>query len=328
MIKSTLWLVSLVIWTSLMLPLPLSNAAVSSSVPLTTAVTSSPNAAASTAPSASTNVTVPAPAPVQPDNSLSSPSLMDAIKQWVQSISVKPGYEAWKQATWTSQPLGPGTHGWIVLLQSDGKPVGYMVIHAADPNNPTKYRLTEYGNGNTPLFSMQTLYQSLVQLELMDTSYQADRLYTSPLQAVWKVTSGENLYYIDGKTGEILPPLATDSGMQGLDRPNEEQLFSLLKPEHTITASVQLPEFDPYERLPWVKGTPLQYESTSALLKDLDLQKKLTYTAQLYRNKVTVPLAVTGYHQWSNNEVFLLLEQAGQRAIPYDTAFKLGKLYP
>ncbi|NOU97887.1 hypothetical protein GC093_32370 [Paenibacillus sp. LMG 31456] len=252
---------------------------------------------------------------------------MEAIKQWTQSISAKPGYEAWKQATWTSQPLGPGTHGWIVLLQSNGQPVGYMVIHAADPNNPTKYRLTEYGSGNTPLFSMQTLYQSLVQLELMNTSYHAERLYTSPLQAVWKITSGEDLYFIDAKTGEVLPQL-TVSEKQEFDKPLEEQIASLLKPEHTITGSVQLPEFDPYERLPWVKGTPAQYGSISALLSDLDQQKKLTYTAQLFDDKVTIPLAVTGYHQWSNNEVFLLLEQKGQRAIPYGTTFQLGKLYP
>ncbi|MDF2964123.1 MAG: hypothetical protein K0S39_5858 [Paenibacillus sp.] len=307
---STLWLVSLVLWTSLMVPLPLSNAAVTSA-----------------AVSAASPVPPKTPVPAQPDNTISSPSFMDAVNQWIKSISGEQGYQAWKQATWTSQPLGPGTHGWIVLIQSGGQPVGYMVIHAADPNNPTKFHLTEYGSGSSPLFSMQTLYQSLVQLELINTSYDAERLYLDPLHSVWKVTSGENRYYIDAKTGESLP-LQSETDQQTVSQTTDEELYSQVESKHTVTATVQLSDFDPYERLPWVKGKPVQYRTAAALQKDLELQKELTYTAQLYNGKVTVPFAVTGYQQWSNEQVFLLLEQNGQRAIPYDTASKLGKLYP
>jgi hypothetical protein len=167
-----------------------------------------------------------------------------------------------------------------------------------------------------------------VQLELINTPYQAERLYASPLHAVWKVTSGESLFFIDAKTGEALP-LQSKTDQQELDHYKvPENMLTLPEPEHTITASLQLPEFDPYDKLPWVKGSPFQYESAASLTRDLDQQKQLTYTAQLYTDKVTVPLAVTGYDQWSNEEVFLLLEQNGQRAIPYNTASRFGTLYP
>ncbi|TDF95912.1 hypothetical protein [Paenibacillus piri] len=317
--KSTFWLVSLVIWTSLMVPMPLSNAAVT-------------GAAISAAEAAGTTATGPKasekpPAPVQPDSTITSPSLKDAVQQWIQSISGQQGFQAWKQAEWTSQPLGPGTHGWIVLLQSQGSPVGYMVIHAADPNNPSKFRLTEYGRGSTPLFSMQTLYQSLVQLDLINSSYKTERLYVDPLHAVWKITDADNFYYIDAKTGEVLP-LQTDSDLQESGGSSADEAYTRLEPGQSIGASLQLPEFDPYDRLPWVKNAPAAYESFAALRSDLERHKKLTYTAQLYNGKVTSPFAVTGYHQWSGEDAFLLLEQNGQRAIPYAAACKLGKLYP
>lgn len=318
---STLWLVSLVIWTSLMAPLPLSNASASDPEALVVSASASEAAVPAVPPTPANSANPP-----QADNTISSPSFTDAANQWIKVISEKQGYQSWKQATWTSQPLGPGTHGWIVLLKSGGQSVGYMVIHAADPANPAKYRLTEYGNGSAPLFSMQTLYQSLVQLELIDSSYQAERLYAGPLQAVWKVTAGDRQYFIDAKTGEVLPQ-QVEADLKKLYEPAVESALPTTSPELTISASVQLPEFDPYEKLPWVKGTPEPYESPQALLSDLEQQAKLTYTAQLYNDEVTMPLAVTGYHQWSNDDLFLLLEQNGQRAVPFGTAFKLGRLY-
>jgi len=319
--KSTFALVSLVIWTSLAVPFPLSNAAASQ-----TELITAPSTRA-----APPESTLPGKAakPAQPDDTISSPSFIDAVNEWIKSLSKEQQFQAWKQATWTSQPLGPGTHGWIVLLQSRGEQVGYMVIHAADPDQPDQYRLTEYGNGGSPLFSLQTLRQSLAQLELMNSSYHTERLYTDALHAVWKVTHAGNHYYIDAKTGELLPPQSETDIQKAFSLTAEAGPLTRLKPDHSITASLQLPDFDPYERLPWVKGVPAPYPSFAALRDDLERQKKLTFTAQLYNGQVTVPLPVTGYQQWSNEEVFLLFEQnGGRRAIAFDTVFKLGKLYP
>jgi hypothetical protein len=305
--KSIIWLVVIVIWTSLVLPKSLSNAAVTDTSLKQESLIYTPG---------------------QTDSTITSPTFKDAVNQWILRLSSEQGYESWRHATWTSQPLGPGTHGWFVVLQSAGQPVGYMVIHAADPNDPSVYSLTEYGSGNKPLFSLQTLYRSLVQLELIDdSSYQAEKIYYGPLKAVWKVTIDDKLYYFDAKTGESLPLLAAyDIGQE--NAATADGASTQLQSKHKVTASLQLPLFDPYDRLPWVKGRPLKPQSFAEIESELKSNKRLTFVAVLYDGKVTMPLAVTGFHQWSNDEIFLLLEQEGQRAVPYNTASMLGKLYP
>ncbi|WP_282936656.1 hypothetical protein [Paenibacillus sp. RC67] len=301
--RSIVWLSCLFLWTSLLVARPLNTAAVPDNPP----------------------IPVQALVPSSTDLTVTTPTFMDAVNQWMKRISNEQGFETWKQASWTSYPLGPGTHGWIILLKAGGAEVGYMVIYAEDPKDPNKYRLAEYGRGSTPLFSLNTLYQSLVQLELIHTSYKAERWYSGPLYAVWKVTSGTELYFIDAKSGEVLPL----SSAKQLDAAlAEEPYSSSVLPKHSITASLQLGTFDPYDRLPWVKGTPVNVDTFDKLATVLKEQSKLTYVAELYDRSVTVPLAVTGYQQWSNEEAFLLLEQDGQRAIPYSVATKQGKLFP
>ncbi|WP_051620330.1 hypothetical protein [Paenibacillus sp. UNC451MF] len=301
--RSIVWLSCLFLWTSLLVARPLSSAAVPDNPP----------------------IPAQALAPASTDLTVTTPTFMDAVNQWMKRISSEQGFEAWKQASWTSYPLGPGTHGWIVLLKAGGAEVGYMVIYAEDPKDPNKYRLAEYGRGSTPLFSLNTLYHSLVQLELIHSSYTAERWYSGPLYAVWKVTSGTEQYYIDAKSGEVLP-LSSAAQLEAVHA--EEEYSSSVLPKHSITSSLQLGTFDPYDRLPWVKGTPVSLETFEKLATALNDQSRLTYVAELYHGSVTVPLAVTGYQLWSNEEAFLLLEQDGIRAIPYSAAFKQGKLFP
>jgi hypothetical protein len=356
----------LVLWTSVMMPIHLSNAAVSGalitpSMPsvsgafTATAAHASavPNDAA--APGASSSPAPPSPPEAlqstMPDsaNSLTAASLKEAVDQWIRTIGQENGYEAWRQATWSSYPLGPGTHGWIVLLQAGGKDIGYMVIHAADPNQADKYRLTEYGSGGKPLFSEQTLYQSLVQLELIDSSYETERWYVDPLHALWKVRAGERHYYIDAKSGELLPDIPEDFFLdssihiENRSNPDEEHvsehsegLLTSLHPKknvtsltsrHSIKESLILPEFDPYDKLSWVKGSPSTFASISELRAELQQQRQFVFAAELYDSKVFVPLAITGYQRWSNDETFITLEQHGKRAIPYALIVSQGKLF-
>lgn len=300
--RSTIWLAGLFLWTSLLAAKPLHTAALPDNPP----------------------IPATALAPATSDLTVTSPTFMDAVNGWVKRISSEQGFEAWKQASWTSSPLGPGTHGWIVLLKAGTAEVGYMVIYAADPNDPTKYRLAEYGRGSKPLFSLNTLYQSLVQLELIHSSYKAERWYSGPLYAVWKVTSGREQFIIDAKSGEVLP-LTSDKQLEEV--PSDKEPVSSVLTKHSIMSSLQLESFDPYDRLPWVKGTPVSLDTFGTLANALKQQSRLTYVAELYNGSITLPLAVTGYHQWTNEEAFLLLEQDGPRAIPYSAASKLGKLF-
>ena len=82
--------------------------------------------------------------------------------------------------------------------------------------NAGGFRLTEYGTGKSPLFSLTTLYRSLIQQELIPstTLYDdfvqnetiiEDRLYMDTLTSVWKIVLGDETYYLDAKSGEVLP---------------------------------------------------------------------------------------------------------------------------
>ncbi|NHN31110.1 hypothetical protein [Paenibacillus agricola] len=280
------------------------------------------SAAMSPAPVATATV---APGLPESDNTLTSASLSEAVQQWMQHLAGEPGYTAWKQATWSSYPLGPGTHGWIVLIQAGGKDIGYMVIHAADPQIPDKYQLTEYGSGGKPLFSLHTLYQALVQLELIHTSYTAERWYAAPMLAVWIIQADGNSYYIDAKTGEQLPTL--DLSQPKNNSLGAASIVTSLYPEHILKQSLELPDFNPYGKLPWLQGNPAVFASFAELEAELQLKHRITLLLELYHGQVFIALPVIGFQRWSNDGIFLKLEQDGQRAIPYAAVARFGKLY-
>ncbi|PZE20916.1 hypothetical protein [Paenibacillus xerothermodurans] len=319
--RTTVWAMTLVIWTSLMLPQPLCTAAAEAQL---APANRTPHTVAAHVPASVHQPASAEESAADTERTITSTAMADAVNQWIHNIAGEHGYSSWRQATWTSQPLGPGTHGWIIIVTSNGKTVGYMVIHAAEPDKPDSYRLTEYGHGDKPLFSLQTLHQALVQLELIHTSYQTERLYYAPLHTVWRVTSHGSEHYADAKTGEILPLDSFSSQSMPL---HALDASTRLAPKHTIISSRQLSVFDPYERLPWASGEDVNYPSFGELQGELDARKRLTYAAAIFNGTITAPLAVTGYHKWSNQECFLLLEQNGQRAVPYEAAAILGKFY-
>jgi hypothetical protein len=194
-----------------------------------------------------------------------------------------------------------------------------MIIHATENG---ELRLTEYGTGSSPLFSLTTLYRSLIQLGLIPESTKAERWYLGPLQGIWSITANQKTYVLDAKTGETLPfehlpvmnnvtiPLPSRSSFSGK---LEEKL---------------LPAFDPYERLPWVQGKPLAISGLGELRIALQNNPKLTYVSELYEGKVTYSLAVLGYRKWEKDDPYLILEHEGPCYLPLHSALSRGKLYP
>jgi hypothetical protein len=223
-------------------------------------------------------------------------------------------------------------HGWLVLLHKDGKEIGYLVVGATEDG---KLKLTEYGTGDNPLFSMNTLYRSLIQHELIrpDTDLAAymkssstppERLYFSPLHAVWKLQHERESIYMDAKTGELLPLSA--------------QNFSPLQPFNPAAAlpetipqmvrSVIVPQFDPFDNTYWISDTPLPIASARDLLAIISVESlPVTFTANLYGKTVLVPLAVTGYHDWSGIAPYIRLEQEGERYVPFDVLTQYGSFH-
>ncbi|RTE10359.1 hypothetical protein [Paenibacillus whitsoniae] len=257
----------------------------------------------------------------------SAAPLADTIRQWQSVLAEELDNASWKTATWQSYPLGPGTHGWVVILSDQGSEVGYMIVHATEEGG---YRLTEYGTGDHPLFSLNTLYQSLIQQELISSSisFEAfaqdpaviqDRLYTGTLTSVWKLILAEQTVYADAKSGEILP----------LTKDPEPAADESLKPSSLthIASQLKLPAFDPYDRLPWVQGTPLAVASLVDLQQALQKNAQLTYVTKLYGDQVTMPLAVMGYTEWEADRTYLVLDHNGPRYIPLPSALAHGSLY-
>lgn len=256
-------------------------------------------------------------------------TLEAAVNQWKAVLGKQKGFESFAKASWTSYPLGPGTHGWIIILKQNDTEVGYMVVHAESDET---FRLSEYGTGKSPLFSLATLYRSLVQQGLIDMSYAAfanaeelhgERLYFNPMQALWKIKIQSRSYLIDAKTGELLPihesSVPQQSGM-------EEGNITKTQSSHTLVEKLELPAFDPFEKLPWVKGKPLDIQSFADLKEQLAGKHKMTYVAFLYGYEVTVPLAVTGYHIWTADG-YVLLDQDGLRAVDYETLPSSSRFY-
>jgi hypothetical protein len=269
--------------------------------------------------------------PASPAPELTSQTSFDAtINQFQATLGKEKGFEDWQQAKWNSYPLGPGTHGWVIILSNQGQDVGYMIVHSADNGG---YRLTEYGTGPSPLFSLGTLYRSLIQQELIPTttSYAdfvqnetiiEDRIYMDTLTSIWKIKLDDDTYhYLDAKSGELLP-LTED--------PTPQLTDELVRATHLSqdALTVMRPAFDPYERLPWIEGTPLPVTSLPELQVALEQQGNLTYVTELYGDQVTMPLAVLGYQEWLLGDNYLILEHEGPRYVLMDSSLGQGDIYP
>ena len=151
-------------------------------------------------------------------------------------MSNETGFDAWKKAKWESLPVGPGTHSWLVVIRKDNLEVGYLIVGAMEDGK--HYKLLEYGLGPQPLFSFNTLYQSMMQQALIDhsltladftvdTSWLKERFITSTLENFWRITRGSEVYYFDGKTGEplgISNPL--DQSVQLLDTTSATEVIT------------------------------------------------------------------------------------------------------
>jgi hypothetical protein len=133
------------------------------------------------------------------------------IQGWITALTAEKDFASWKNARWDITPLGPGTHSWLVSVTGGKEDAGYLIVAQKEDGS---YTLVEYGSGTYPLFSLQTLRQSLLRRGLMDSlteshecTESATRFYIRDLEAFWKVTCGGNTIFFDAKTGEELPDL-------------------------------------------------------------------------------------------------------------------------
>lgn len=259
------------------------------------------------------------------------------VNRWISALADQTVFSEWKNAQWTRYPLGPGKHGWIVILSKHGKDVGYLVVIASQSGD--ELVLSEYGVGEYPLFSMSTLYASLNERQLIsasmtlkqfasDTRIQKTRLYLNPLHTVWLVPlendiTNDRETYLDAKTGEIYPLTKTEVKASTGEIP----ALTFSPQQERISESISLPSFDPYTLLNWVKDKPMNIQDWNDLKQKLDQQVKITFAAEIFGKHILIPYAVTGYHQWNEGEPYVQLEQEGARFIPFHSIARWGAFF-
>lgn len=241
------------------------------------------------------------------------------IKQWITILATEDEFASWNNVRWDVHPLGPGMHGWLVLIHSaiSLQEIGYLVVSISERG---EWQLVEYGVGDYPLFSEATLQNSMHGDDLA----QAERHYYDALQAVWMWPQSQHSFApIDAVTGEqyaisslldhiIAQAMTDDVAATTLTRLSEQRHFPL---------------FDPYEELNWLSDEPLETDHFEQLIAAWTSADEVTYVASVFAGKVTIPLAVIGYHLWDDQVAYVKLDQLSYRFIPFTTLLAHGEFF-
>ncbi|WP_372663740.1 hypothetical protein [Cohnella sp.] len=267
------------------------------------------------------------PSTAAPDAAPLPSKLEQQVKEWAVLLAKQKPFAVYQTADPQIEALGPGTHSWLVLFTKEGKDIGYMVVHAVTDGS---FRLGEYGLGPYSLFSQQLLTRSLIDNGLL--SEEDSHLMTSvkhyihPFAAAWEVTIGDDRYWLDAKTAELLP----------VDALTWQQFIadSAAPPDKDIKESARIDSlmlnesFDAYERLPWLtKEAPFPAKDAKKLQSRLKNKQHLRYVTEPFGEIMLYAVPVIGYQQWSNGRMDLALDMEGTRFIPLKALLRKGLFY-
>ncbi|AWB44193.1 hypothetical protein DCC85_08140 [Paenibacillus sp. CAA11] len=244
------------------------------------------------------------------------------------SLTQQQAFSSLREATPSFDPLGPGTHGWLVTLKKGSQIAGYLIISAKPDGG---LFLSEYGLGSEPLFD-------LTKLAPRDRpAVQITPMYYGPAYAEWKLTklsSTEGASYFAAGTGEQLP--VTDADWNKLAaRPFAQTAESVSYQDGKranaplITASA----FDPYSNLKWIVRENMKISNTTDFLRSMVAEKKLVFAANDQSRSYSLALPIFGLQTWSNttnkraDAVFVLTGTAdSSRWIELNSLLSSGKL--
>jgi hypothetical protein len=163
----------------------------------------------------------------------------------------------------------------------------------------------------------------------LNKNWLTERFIISTLENFWRITHGSEVYYLDGKTGELLlnavNPL--ENSAQLLDAVASPDMLSSNTPlQHK--ESIIRTSYDPFEKLSWINGKPLKIESIDDLKLAIQTHPQLTFMSKLYHAKMIHPFAITGYQLWNDNQAYIALDDEGARYIPLSSLLKAGAFFP
>ncbi len=210
-------------------------------------------------------------------------------KGLIQSLSAQEAFASWRGSVASYDPLGPGTHAWLVSLAAGGKPVGYLII-AARPGGGLA--LAEYGAGPDPLYDPGRL--------TIEPGGKLEPLYGGPTLTQWRIVPPEDqsAAYLEASTGEALPDTDADWSKRSFGSSFFYHAVSSDAPEQPQPPVVTSAFFEPYDNLLWMTHKPLT-AAINRLPNVLQTRKKLVFSSSGPARTYSQALPVTGYQQWT-----------------------------
>lgn len=261
-------------------------------------------------------------------------ALEGAIGQAIAALSKNEPFTSWKHAKTEVQPLGPGTHGYLVrILDRSNQSLGYFILHV---NEQGDYKLTEYGAGSELPYDRLTLAEALKRSDYKQDEMKVEAIYPSALMALWKVSADRESRYFDAFTGEEIPymeqPLTKinsnryespiilhASTPNSITQANKRKIQSSSETKDIL--SVWMPNaariggtFDPYENIQWMTKKNTWSKSDAArklLMWEPISQSRLVYVHTAMKQDFQIPYALRGKQAWSA----AIVEDKGSSAV-------------
>lgn len=237
----------------------------------------------------------------------------DVIERWKQEIAKEEQFLAFSKASYTIQPLGPGTRAYLVTFYEDElkqtPSIGYLILHSAETG---ALYIGEYGKG---------LFEGL--LNLSQSPYTT--IYVHPFEVIYideekeafDLFSGEN-YPIASNTIDKQEPIVLDADSQ-------------LRSHASFSYSLATSYFSPYEKLVWLKSSPIndQLIDDRSIETEIEFNQQLYYRIKTWDNHINTVYAITSIHKWNDNQLYigLQLDEDTTRYIPYTQLLQLGQFY-
>lgn len=237
-----------------------------------------------------------------------------AAKQWQEQLAEQTNFAQWKEASLSISALGPGTHGWLVLIKQKNEVIGYMIIHALEQGG---FSLSEYGSGDPA--SLQLIIDHTESLT-----------YYGPFHSIITLAADGTDAYIEPFLQEEFPIEATT--IEQVENQYTQIGQGASKQPALITGVDSINYFSPYDLMPWLTTDPLNdsFEDDTSIEVMIELGSQLRYTTESWNHCIFSAYSITGYHKWNEFDLYIALQGENEqltRYIPYDTLMAEGLFY-
>lgn len=243
----------------------------------------------------------------------------------IQDLSQHQPFTQWKGAEPIIEPLGPGTHSWLVtILDQDGNTKGstsgYLIISVTVSG---EYKLIEYGIGPDSIYAKYTLENALSESGIHTNTGDIIPLYSGPALAAWSIRNKgaeQHDLYWDAVTGELLPENENSWNIQASSYiPPESALGNKGIGDTTNVTSQSFvhysDSFDPYDNLLWITGQAINVNKES-FENTIQKKKRLVFVTTGDHRTYSIPLPIYGYQKWANKAESTFYLMSGTTSSP------------